>query len=309
MVKKIKLYGGIYMNIGGYDFSLREGFPYLMGILNVTPDSFSDGGKYLDTDAALRHAEKLCRDGADIIDIGAESTRPGYQPVSEEEEKERLCRVIELLKKEVDRPISVDTYKARVMDAALEAGGDIANDIWGFRYEEMHPEEEYTVTMAEVVAKHGTPVVLMHNDLMGRDEQNRTREMVIKSGVSHETFIDPVCRVREGLDHSLEIAGKAGISRENIILDPGIGFAKSNRESLKILNSLISIKKEGEMWLLATSRKSVIGDVLDLPVDQREEGTLVTSILAAEAGFAFVRVHEITPNLRGLKMYHAIHHA
>ena len=297
------------MIIGGKSFPLREGFPYLMGILNVTPDSFSDGGKFLNPEAALRHAEKLCHDGADIIDIGAESTRPGYQPVSEEEEKERLCRVIELLKKEVDCPISVDTYKAGVMDAALKAGGDMANDIWGFRYEEMHPEEEHSITMAEVVAKNGKPAVLMHNDLLGRDEQRRNPEMVKKSFVSDMAVKDPVLRVREGLDRSLHIARSVGINMEDILLDPGIGFAKSNRESLKILNSLHTIKKEGEMWLLATSRKSVIGDALDLPVDQREEGTLVTSILAAEAGFAFVRVHEITPNLRGLKMLHAVRHA
>ena len=217
--------------------------------------------------------------------------------------------MIELLKKEVDCPISVDTYKAGVMDAALQAGGDLANDIWGFRYEEMHPEVEHTITMAEVVAKHGKPAVLMHNDLLGRDELKRTREMMVKSGVSEMAVTDPVRRVREGLDRSLEIAKRAGINTEDILLDPGIGFAKSNRESLKILNALSSIKKEGEMWLLATSRKSVIGDVLNLPVDQREEGTLVTSILAAEAGFAFIRVHEITPNLRGLQMLHAVHHA
>ena len=133
--------------------------------------------------------------------------------------------------------------------------------------------------------------------------------MTVKSGVSDMAVSDPMLRVREGLDRSLTIARRAGINMENILLDPGVGFAKSNRESLKILNSLSSIKREGEMWLLAASRKSVIGDVLNLPVDQREEGTLVTSILAAEAGFAFVRVHEISPNLRGLTMYHAIHHA
>ncbi len=296
------------IKIGKRVYPLGNGRMYLMGILNVTADSFSDGGEYLKPELALRHALEMAEEGADIIDIGAESTRPGYQPISPEEETERLCRVIELVKKETDIPISVDTYKAKVMDAALTAGADLANDIWGLRYEEMHPEKtgENVETMARVIARHGCPAVLMHNDLMGRDEEKRTSGMALSSHVSAECMDDPVRRVREGLDRSLALADAAGIDRSRLILDPGIGFAKSNRESLILLDRLRELKKEEECWLLAASRKSVIGDALDLPVEEREEGTLVTTILAMEAGFSFVRVHSIPQNLRAIRMLQAV---
>jgi len=296
------------IRIGKRVYPVGNGQVYLMGILNVTPDSFSDGGEYLRPELALQHALQMAEEGADIIDIGAESTRPGYQPVSEEEETERLCRVIELLKKESDIPISVDTYKAKVMDAALSAGADLANDIWGLRYEEMHlqPDTQNRETMAEVIARHGCPAVLMHNDLMGRDEGARTTALISASHVSDEAEDDPVRRVREGMDRTLALADAAGIDRDRLILDPGIGFAKSNRESLILLDRLKDLKRKDECWLLAASRKSVIGDAIGLPVTEREEGTLVTTILAAEAGFSFVRVHAITPNLRAIRMLQAV---
>ncbi len=293
------------MKIGKREFIFGRGRIYLMGILNITRDSFSDGGRYFSPEDALRHALEMAGQGADVIDIGAESTRPGYQPVSPEEETDRLCRTIELLRRELDIPLSIDTCKARVMDAALSAGGDMGNDIWGLRYEELHPEEAAAdgETMACVLARHGKPAVVMHNDLCGRAEEERTEEIYRKSGVSGEGRRDCLVRLREGLDRSLAIADAAGIDRDKLILDPGIGFAKSSRESLRILGNLACLKKEGETWLLAASRKSVLGDVTGLPVDRREEATIATSILAADAGYSFVRVHGVEANFRALRMF------
>ena len=285
------------MKIGGKDFIIDAFHTYIMGILNVTPDSFSDGGRFNDPEAALRHALSLIEEGADIIDIGAESTRPGHRHLTEEEELDRLLPALRLIKRETDIPVSIDSRNPVVMDAALSEGGDLANDILGFRGNELYPGGG-GLSMAEVVAKHGKPAVIMHNDLLGREEDKRTAEAYAGSSVSEAAAGNVLIRVREGLDRSLKLALDAGIDPDKLILDPGIGFAKSTRESLQLLKGLREIKREGEAWLLAASRKSVIGDVLELPTDQREEGTMVTTMLAVEAGYSFVRVHDVEKNRR-----------
>ena len=296
------------MKIGNRSFPEVKNHVYIMGILNLTPDSFSDGGKYLGYDAAMRHTEEMLRDGVDIIDIGAESTRPGYIPVSTEEEIGRLTEVLRAIRKNFDVPISVDTYKAAVMNAALSEGADLANDIWGFRFEDLHPEEmnDDRMTMAEVVAKHGKPVVLMHNDLVERKIENRTDLQWERSGVSPAGREDIVVRVREGLERSLVLARQAGVEPGSIILDPGVGFAKTLEENRRVLACLDAFTDLGCSVLLGASRKSVIGDTLGLPPEEREEGTLVTSVLAAAAGCQFVRVHDVRGNRRALDFYEKV---
>lgn len=285
------------MKIGSKTFDLTSDQVYVMGILNVTPDSFSDGGRFNDRDKALRHVEEMISDGADIIDIGGESTRPGYVKISEEEEITRVCDMISSIKERFDIPISVDTYKPVVMDASLGTGADLANDIWGCRYDSK---------MAEVMAKHQVPVVLMHNDNMGRDMEDRKKLGLPDSEISEENVIRRVC---SGLRESVEIAKSAGVKEEIIILDPGIGFAKTQRENLLVMQNLREVVNIGYPVLLGTSRKSMIGNALDLPVGEREEGTMVTTVLGAEAGCKFVRVHDVKANVRALKMLRAIEEA
>lgn len=265
------------MIIGNKEFDLKNK-TYVMGILNVTPDSFSDGGCWNKLGIALSHAEKMKRDGAAIIDVGGESTRPGYTQISVEEEIDRVVPVIEALKKQIGIPISVDTYKSEVAEAALAAGADMVNDIWGFLYDK---------GIAEVTAKYGAACVLSHN------RNNRNYHDVIK---------DVIC----DLGKSAYIAEQAGVSSDKIILDPGIGFAKSDEDQLKILKNLNEFTKLDYPILLGTSRKSVIGNVLELPKDQREEGTLVTTVLASQAHCGFVRVHDVEKNVRAIKMMEAI---
>ena len=290
------------MRIGKKEFRTDGTETYLMGILNITEDSFSDGGRYREPEMAVRHALQMIEEGADLLDLGAESTRPGFKEIPADEELERLLPVIERLKRETDIPLSIDTRKARVMDAALAAGGDLANDIWGLRFAEFH--KETGPAMAEVIARHRKPAVIMHQDLFGRNEAERTEKEAV--GLSPDARNNVILRVREGLDRSLAIAEQAGIPKDQLILDPGIGFSKSTRESLQLLGHLQQMKRTGEVWLMAASRKSVIGDVLNLPPEEREEGTLVTSLLAAEAGFSFVRVHNIRPNKRALSFLQAV---
>ena len=250
-----------------------------MGILNVTPDSFSDGGKYHKIDTALFRAEEMIKDGAAILDVGGESTRPGYTPVSEEEEMERVLPVIEAIKKRFDIPVSVDTYKSNVAESAILAGADLINDIWGLKAD---PK------MAEVIAKHQVACCLMHNR------------------VSAE-YKDFLADVMNDLKETLELAKKAGISDEYIILDPGVGFAKNYEQNLDVMANLRRIKELGYPVLLGSSRKSVIGLTLDLPSEERMEGTLATSVVAVEQGAAFVRVHDIKENARAIKMAEAIY--
>lgn len=251
---------------------------YVMGILNVTPDSFSDGGKWRMADDAFRHVERMLSQGMDLLDIGGESTRPGYEKISDEEEISRVVPVIEGVKRRFDVPISLDTYKASVAEAGIRAGADLINDIWGLKYDER---------MAEVIAESGVACCLMHNR---------------KEAVYRDLIPDMLSDLRE----SVELARKAGIHEDRMILDPGVGFAKSYEDNLKVLANLECFRAPGYPVLLGSSRKSVIGLTLDLPVDQREEGTLATSVIAVMKGMAFVRVHDVEKNVRAIRMAEAI---
>ncbi len=265
------------MRIGSREFD-TEHQTYIMGILNVTPDSFSDGGKYSRIDAALTHAEEMIRDGADIIDVGGESTRPGHQQITDEEEIERVAPVIETLKTRFDTPISVDTYKSAVAREALKAGADLVNDIWGLKYD---PQ------MAGLIAESGATCCLMHN----RDNTDY--------GQFIPEFLDDM---RE----CVRLADVAGISRNKIILDPGVGFGKTYEMNLEIISRLEVMHELGLPLLLGTSRKSVIGLTLELPPKEREEGTLVTTVYGVQKGCAFVRVHDVEKNKRAVKMTRAL---
>ncbi|MDE7331501.1 MAG: dihydropteroate synthase [Lachnospiraceae bacterium] len=265
------------MKIGGRDYDLKA-HTYIMGILNVTPDSFSDGGRYHVIDKALFHVEKMLEEGMDILDIGGESTRPGYTLVPEEEEIRRVVPVIEAVKSRFDVPVSLDTYKSGVAKAGLKAGADLINDIWGLKYD---PE------MASVIAAADVPCVLMHN----------------RKETDYQNFLSDVM---EDLKESVEIARRAGIARDRIILDPGIGFGKTYEQNLVMIHRLEILKESGFPVLLAASRKSVVGLTLDLPVSERVEGTLVTTVFGVLKGCAFVRVHDVKENLRAVKMAEAI---
>ena len=265
------------MIIGNREFDTEKN-TYIMGILNVTPDSFSDGGKYNGMEQALRHAQKMIAEGADLIDVGGESTRPGHVQISDEEEIARVTPVIEALKKEFDIPISIDTYKSHVAEAALQAGADLVNDIWGLKYDEK---------MAEVIAKYHAACCLMHN----------------KANTEYNNFLtDMLTETQE----CVNIARKAGIKDERIILDPGVGFGKTYEMNLETMNHLELFQHLGFPVLLGTSRKSMIGLTLDLPVDRRVEGTIATSVIGVMKGCAFVRVHDVKENRRAVLMTEAI---
>lgn len=265
------------MRIGSRDFA-TTGHTYIMGILNVTPDSFSDGGKFDQIDAALKHVEEMIGDGADVIDIGGESTRPGYTKISDEEETGRVVPVIEAVKKEFGIPISVDTYKSGVAEAAAQAGADLINDIWGLKYD---PH------MSEVIAKSGLACCLMHN----------------RDNTEYRNFMEDV---KQDLRETIALAKAAGIADDKIILDPGVGFAKSYENNLEVIRRLKEFNELKYPVLLGTSRKSVIGLTLDLPAAERVEGTIVTTVMAVEAGCMFVRVHDVKENHRAIQMAEAI---
>ncbi len=265
------------MQIGNRNFEIGN-HTYLMGILNVTPDSFSDGGKYNNFDAALFRVEEMIKEGADIIDVGGESTRPGYEKITAEEEIERVVPVIEQIKRHFDIPVSLDTYKAKVATVGIVAGADLINDIWGLKGDEH---------MAEVISKASVPCCLMHN----REE-----------AVYHSYIQD----VLSDLKKSLELAKNAGINQDKIILDPGIGFAKSYEQNLLLLQQLEVLSSLGYPILLGTSRKSVIGLTLDLPTRQRINGTIATTVMGVMKGCSFVRVHDIKENVQAIKMTEAI---
>ena len=265
------------MKIRNTEFDVKN-HTYIMGILNVTPDSFSDGGKWNTLDHAMKHVETMLADGADLIDVGGESTRPGHTPVGAQEEIERVLPVIEAIRSRFDVPISVDTYKGSVADASLKAGADLINDVWGLKYD---PE------MAPVIARHNAPCCLMHN----------------KENTEYNNFlVDMLSETQE----CVNIAKKAGIKDENIILDPGVGFGKTYEMNLETMNHLELFQHLGFPVLLGTSRKSMIGLTLDLPIDQRVEGTLATSVIGVMKGCAFVRVHDVKENRRVIQMTEAI---
>ncbi|NBH83915.1 dihydropteroate synthase [bacterium C-53] len=266
------------MIIGNREFQ-TSGKTYVMGILNVTPDSFSDGGEHNTIDSALFHAEKMMAEGADIIDVGGESTRPGFCPVSEEEEMERVCPVIEKIRQKFDIPVSVDTYKSSVAEAALASGAHLVNDVWGLKHDGR---------MAEVIADAGAACCLMHNR---------------KEAVYRDFLAD----VKRDMEESLAIARRAGIREDRIIVDPGVGFAKSYEQNLLAIRYLKECMPDSYPILLGTSRKSVIGLTLDLPAGERVEGTLVTTVLAVQQGAMFVRVHDIKENVRAIRMTEALY--
>lgn len=277
------------MKIGTKEFDTVNK-TYVMGILNITPDSFSDGGKFNQMDKALKHVEEMLAEGMDIVDIGGESTRPGYTLLSDEEEIERVVPVIEAVKKNFDVPVSLDTYKAKVAQAGIRAGADLINDIWGLRYEKEwngKTDDSCQSKMAEVIAKAGVPCCLMHN----RKQPDYTNYMK---------------DVMADLKETIEVAKRAGIAEDKIILDPGVGFGKTYENNLEIINSLEKLRELGYPVLLGTSRKSVIGLTLDLPAAERVEGTLVTTVFGVWKGCSFVRVHDIKENVRAIKMAEAI---
>ncbi|MDD6083772.1 MAG: dihydropteroate synthase [Oscillospiraceae bacterium] len=260
------------MKIGNKTF---KDHTYIMGILNVTPDSFSDGGNFNNIDQALRHTEEMIRDGADIIDVGGESTRPGYTLIPDDDEIERVCPVIEKIKENFDIPVSVDTYKHKVAEAAVKIGADLINDIWGFRYDNGE--------MAALAAKYSMPVCLMHN----------------RKDTDYTDFLSDVT---DDLAECIKIARNAGLSDDLIMIDPGIGFAKSLEQNLQLTQNLEVLDKLGFPILLGTSRKSMIGLSLNLPVTERLEGTLVTTVLAVQKNCLFVRVHDVKENKRAVTM-------
>ncbi|MGV2623260.1 UNVERIFIED_CONTAM: dihydropteroate synthase [Halobacillus marinus] len=249
-----------------------------MGILNVTPDSFSDGGLYNDMDDAVRQAVRMEEAGADIIDIGGESTRPGHAPVSEEEELARVLPIIKAVTRAVHIPVSIDTYKAEVAKQAVEAGASIINDVWGAKKE---PE------IADVAARYDVPIILMHN---------RT----------DKTYGSLIEDMKSDLKQSVAIAKEAGVKEHQIILDPGIGFAKTQEDNLVVMRHLNDFHELGYPILLATSRKSFIGTVLDLPKDQRMEGTGATVCFGISQGVHMVRVHDVEPIVKMTKMMDAM---
>lgn len=252
---------------------------YIMGILNVTPDSFSDGGDFVDTDKAVLHGKKMLLEGAHIIDVGGESTRPGFTPVSVEEEIRRITPVIQRLHEETDALISVDTTKAQVAEAAIQAGAHIINDIWGLQND---PD------MIAVAAKHQIPVIIMHN----------------QDGTFYDG--DMMDHILAFFQDSIEIARKGGLKEENIILDPGIGFGKTSEQNVALMSRLGEIRALGYPVLLGTSRKSMIGKILNVPAKERGAGTVATTVLGIIQGMDIVRVHDVLENAQAAKVTDAI---
>ncbi|MCM3598917.1 dihydropteroate synthase [Metabacillus idriensis] len=265
------------LSCGPYRLNLSEK-TFIMGILNLTPDSFSDGGRFNHIDAALAHAEEMIADGADIIDVGGESTRPGAEYVDAAEEIKRVVPIIEKLSKAINVPISIDTYKADVAEQAILAGATIINDVWGAKADP---------NMAAVAAKYNVPIVLMHN------RQERNYGSLISDMIAD-------------LNESVEIVKRAGVQDDKIILDPGIGFAKTMEDNLVVMRNLETFSQLGYPVLLGTSRKTFIGRILDLPPSDRMEGTGATVCLGIEKGCSIVRVHDVQSIARMAKMMDAM---
>lgn len=308
------------MIIGNRNFD--KGHTYIMGIMNLTPDSFSDGGALCTLDAILDRTEEMIGEGADIIDIGGESTRPGYTQISSEEEIQRIKPAIFAIKQMYDIPVSVDTYKPEVAIAAIEAGADMINDIWGLKWELVRDGRAYSADlpateMADIIAESGVACCLMHNreisgcsldalkaSAEGKDE---TTAGLICGEASVGDASRPIEEiVSRGLEESLEIALKAGIGRDRIMLDPGVGFGKDYGENIAVLKRLDRVQIEDYPMLLGASRKSVVGLTLDLPANERMEGTLATTAAAVAAGYMFTRVHDVKENYRFIKMFEAL---
>lgn len=255
----------------------------VMGILNLTPDSFSDGGDFITVDTALAHAKQMLSEGADIIDIGGESSRPGHTRIDAEEELWRVIPVIRKLREETDAIISLDTIRSEVAEEGIKNGAHILNDIWGFQEDSR---------LAEVAAKYDTPVVLMHNQI-GTDYGDGTTD-------------DMLDKIKLFFNKSIDIALTAGVPQDKIILDPGIGFGKTPVQNIALMSRLSDLKALGYPLLLGTSRKSMIGHILDLPPKERVEGTVATTVLGIAQGVDIVRVHDVLENVRAAKVTDAI---
>ncbi|WP_434798925.1 dihydropteroate synthase [Terrisporobacter vanillatitrophus] len=248
---------------------------YIMGILNVTPDSFSDGGNYTNVEIAVKHAKKMIEEGADIIDVGGESTRPGHKFVSVEEEIKRIVPVIKTLKNSINVPISIDTYKSQVAEEALKFGANMVNDVWGLTYDE---------DMANVIGKYDASVCIMHNQ-----EKTDYDKDIMES-------------IKEFLQNSIDKALKAGVKKEKIVLDPGIGFGKTFEQNLEVLKRLKELKTLGYPILLGTSRKSVLGNIVGGEPRERVEATVATTVCGIRDGVEIVRVHDVKENLQAAKI-------
>lgn len=246
----------------------------IMGILNITPDSFSDGGKFHALDAALARGLQMEKEGAHIIDVGGESTRPGHQPIGADEELSRVIPVIERLSKEVNIPISIDTYKADVAKAAIKAGASIINDIWGAKKDE---------NMGAVAAELQVPIVLMHNRMMD----------------TYQNFLPDFMK---DLKESIDIVKAKGVCDHQIILDPGIGFAKNFEQNVEVMKNLDQLCTFGYPVLLAVSKKRMIGTILDLPVEERTEGSVAAICFGVTKGVQMVRVHDVKETKRALQI-------
>lgn len=250
---------------------ILDGRSKIMGIINLTPDSFSDGGEYNSIESALNQGIQMEKDGAHILDIGAESSRPGHEPVSTEEEIKRLKDPLELILANTTIPVSIDTWKHEVAEFALEKGASIINDIYGLKRDPL---------LAPVIAKHNAGIIIMHN--------NENKEY--PEGLLYE--------IKKSLIESIEIALSAGISKDKIILDPGIGFAKDPEQNIKVMNNLFQLKELGYPLLLGVSRKSVIGSVVNVPPKDRLPGTIASTVLGILQGFDIFRVHDVKENLQ-----------
>lgn len=275
-------------------FGLRT---YIMGILNITPDSFSGDGILKSggaVEVALAQALRFKEAGADVLDVGGESTRPGAQAVSEQQELDRVIPVIEALDREFDLTISVDTYKSKVAEAALRAGADWINDIWGLQTD---PD------IGSVSARYGAPVILMHNRMKPASAELQERLGGRYVGVLYQDLIGDI---RNDLRSSIALARSAGVSDENIILDPGIGFGKTREQNLELLDRMDEIGSLGYPVLLGPSRKSFIGYTLDLPPDQRVEGTAAAVAIGIDRGVDIIRVHDVREMVRVARMTDAI---
>lgn len=279
-LKELNQRKGYLLEIGqrALDLSSRT---HLMGVLNVTPDSFSDGGRFFKLEEAIKQGLKLAEEGVDIIDIGGESTRPGSEPVTIEEELRRVIPVIEELTKRIKIPISIDTYKSKVAKEALDSGASMVNDISGLRYD---PE------MKKVIAEYDVPVVLMHIQGTPKNMQENPK---------YENLLEDIKRY---LYQSISIAEKAGIGEDKIIIDPGIGFGKTLEDNLKILKNLREFKSLGKPVMIGVSRKSFIGKILDLPSDERLEGSLASIAVAIMNGANILRVHDVKESKRVAKL-------
>ena len=254
---------------------------YIMGILNVTPDSFSDGGDYTNIDIAVNHAKEMIELGADMIDLGGESTRPGHKFVSAEEEISRIVPVIKRLKEEINVPISIDTYKSEVAEEALKLGVDMVNDVWGLTYDGK---------MADVVAKYDGEVCIMHN----------------QEGTDYDK--DIMEAIKEFLQNSIDMALKAGVKKEKIVLDPGIGFGKTYEQNIAVLERLGELRDLGYPVLLGTSRKSVLGKILENSTPkERVNATVATTVLGVKDGVDIVRVHDVKENKEAAMVADAIY--